>query len=139
MNTLHNMFNLFSKDYIFCMARNIKSREVPDISPHCRAMGDAAFSRVSSRDHTLHLPLWIDVKRGWIQTIETGGFLSSSPLKQNLFCLCCCAHVAGRILKMVNLCAQHATTNSQLKFTFGGQNHEFPKYGVFNTFNWKKA
>jgi len=26
-------------------------------------------------------------------------------------------------------------TNSQLKFTFGGQNHEFPKYGVFNTFN----
>ena len=26
-------------------------------------------------------------------------------------------------------------TNSQLEFTFGGQNHEFPKYGVFNTFN----
>ena len=26
-------------------------------------------------------------------------------------------------------------TNSQLEFTFGGQNYEFPKYGVFNTFN----
>ena len=30
-------------------------------------------------------------------------------------------------------------TNSQLEFTFGGQNHEFSKYVVFNTFNCKKA
>ena len=30
-------------------------------------------------------------------------------------------------------------THSQLEFTFGGQNHEFSKYVVYNTFNFKKS
>ena len=53
----------------------------------------------------------------------------------------CLAWECGECWEWLELIGATETdmTYSQLKFTFGGQWHEFSEYVVFNTFYWKKA